>query len=492
MSRLNFLATTGLCLFVSTALHGQQWLVDTTFHIEAQEQGAISILPLADGKVIVSGRLKWPGELDCKLLVRLESDGTLDGSFYNSSLGGALITPFGEGFYVGTSQTVRKILPNGQQDPTFLEMNLGPYFESVQGGDYHVFPDGRVLMTGAHFLDDTIRGFYGLYNLVWFTNEGYLDTTRIHRRSNGVTYDFEALSNGQFLVYGTGTTYEGQAVGRIFRIHADGSLDPTFQSGMNWGAIRSFLPLQDGRFYAAGIFRRTGFPDDTLRVARFHSNGELDQTFAAPHFAYYDQPNPSNLGPSMNEIQFTEDGNIMIMGNFQLANGVFRKGLCVVDSTGALLDDFSNIGVGRYYWMNIPNAHVKGFLPIANDTAYIYGAYHGCSDGTTNDTLQRFVTRLYAPAFTTVVQEPEVVEKQFNLYPNPAAEQVTITYALRAETTDAFVVIRDAMGRVVLQRQLPSGAGRTTVDTRRLAPGLYAVSLMQGDVAVATPKLLIQ
>jgi hypothetical protein len=48
-------------------------------------------------------------------------------------------------------------------------MNDGPYFASLQGGDYHVFPDGRVLMSGSHQLSDTIRGFVG-YEPIWFTN----------------------------------------------------------------------------------------------------------------------------------------------------------------------------------------------------------------------------------------------------------------------------------------------------------------------------------
>jgi hypothetical protein len=48
------------------------------------------------------------------------------------------------------------------------------------------------------------------------------------------------------------------------------------------------------------------------------------------------------------------------------------------------------------------------------------------------------------------------------------------------------------MGRVVLQQHLPPGKGRTLLDTCSLVPGLYAVSLMQGDVVIATQKLLIQ
>ncbi|MBK8499293.1 MAG: hypothetical protein IPL52_10850 [Flavobacteriales bacterium] len=65
-------------------------------------------------------------------------------------------------------------------------MNTGPYFLSLQPADYHVFPDGRVLISGTHTLNDPVRGFVGSYELIWFSNEGYLDTTRTHRNANGV------------------------------------------------------------------------------------------------------------------------------------------------------------------------------------------------------------------------------------------------------------------------------------------------------------------
>jgi hypothetical protein len=44
-----------------------------------------------------------------------------------------------------------------------------------------VYPDGSILMSGLHSLYDTARGFVGLYNLIWFTNTGHLDTTKTHR-----------------------------------------------------------------------------------------------------------------------------------------------------------------------------------------------------------------------------------------------------------------------------------------------------------------------
>lgn len=153
----------------------------------------------------------------------------------NSGLGGAKLVQWQDRYYVGASQTIRRIQPSGQQDMSFIEMNLGPYFSSLQGGDYHVYPDGRVLMSGTHTLSDVARGFVGNYNLVWFSNTGYLDTTRVHKRGNGPIYHFGQYADGGFLCSGNASMYEGQPVDRTsFAWIPLGSSIPTSKAMFTW------------------------------------------------------------------------------------------------------------------------------------------------------------------------------------------------------------------------------------------------------------------
>ncbi|MEO8588175.1 MAG: delta-60 repeat domain-containing protein [Flavobacteriales bacterium] len=157
--------------------------LDTTFRTVIGQQYVNSVLPLPDGKLIASGIMRFPDEFSDKRLVRLLPDGTRDESFYNSGLGGGLISWQADKFYVNAGIPRRILLPSGNNDPTFAVGVMSiPYFSSLQGGDCHVYPDGRVLVSGKHTLSDTARGFVGNYNLIWFTNTGYLDTTRVHRR----------------------------------------------------------------------------------------------------------------------------------------------------------------------------------------------------------------------------------------------------------------------------------------------------------------------
>jgi len=203
--------------------------LDQSFRTGMQVIYVASVLPVAEGGVVVSGRFRFPGLDGERRSARLLPSGELDLVYYNSGLGGGALKVWSNGLvYVGTTQTVRRLLSNGHQDPTFIEMNLGRYFTSLQGGDYHVYSDGRVLMSGAHVLSDSICGFEGLYSLIWFSNEGYLDTTRTHRLCNGVIYAIDEQPDGKFLCTGTMTTYGGQPVGRVFRVEGDGTLDPSF------------------------------------------------------------------------------------------------------------------------------------------------------------------------------------------------------------------------------------------------------------------------
>ncbi|MCB0763776.1 MAG: hypothetical protein KDB84_03660, partial [Flavobacteriales bacterium] len=166
---------------VAATLACAQWsfTVDPTFQTQITQQNVNDLLLNEDGTVIASGVMGFPSEIGDKRLVRLLPNGVRDDTFYNSGLGGSKLVRWQDRFYAGPYP--RRILASGQQDPSFIGLNLGPYFSSLQFGDYHVYPDGRIVISGSHQLSDSIRGFQGRYQLIWFTDQGYLDTTRTHR-----------------------------------------------------------------------------------------------------------------------------------------------------------------------------------------------------------------------------------------------------------------------------------------------------------------------
>ncbi|MBL7963927.1 MAG: T9SS type A sorting domain-containing protein [Flavobacteriales bacterium] len=434
--------------------------------------------------------MRFPGEVTAeKALVRLMPNGVRDESFYNSGLGmGKLMQWNTSSFYVGTSQIVRRILMNGTQDPAFIEMNSGPYFSSLQGGDYYVYPDGRVLMGGRHGLSDSIRGFMGDHCLIWFSNTGYLDTTQHHRQCSGALYRFQELPDGKFIGSGSTSTWDGQPASNIFRFHADGALDTAFQANVWTGLAYGFLPLPDGRVYAAGNFRITGNPD-TLQLVRFLPDGSLDPSFNTQLEFGTIELTGFEGGAILRSVYQLDAGRLVVMGHFELVEGQARRHICLIDTAGNLIDDhFTGPGCGN----NPPNpvgwisGSAAGMVQAPDGSYYIYGSYHGYGDASVTDTLQRQVSRLHG--FNVGAQEQEPGHEIMRVWPNPASGIVHVE--VRGPMKDAGLVLRDAMGRMIRRQRITTT--RSIVELSGLSPGLYLLILQQGGRNIAATKLLLE
>jgi uncharacterized delta-60 repeat protein len=478
------------CLVLNALGHAQVPLsLDQEFSISHNAWYVSSLLPMEDGKVLASGQLRNAGDILFKSMLRFNADGSVDPNFNSNGIGGGQMVRWNDKIYVAGTQTVRRIQLSGIADPTFQHMNNDPLFSSLQGGDYHVYPDGSILLSGLHNLDDTARGFVGLYNLIWFTNTGHLDTTKIHRKGNGAIYEIEQQPDGKFLCSGACTIYDGQPVRKVFRVQPDGALDTTFDSGITWGEAFGFLPLPDGRSYAVGIMQQNSLPLDTLRCIRLLANGELDTSFIYDHnWSLGTIPNYGNLGVTLGTIQHI--GNkLLVTGYFQAVNGQPRLGLCMLDSTGALSTEFHNAGVGPYTYQDFVYGGVDGAVLTPDNMLYVYGAYHGYTDGTTNDPDQRFITRLYGPDLTTgVAPEPLNTEAELRVHPNPGTGAFVLELLLDGLATAQLL---DASGRVVHSQVLTSGTERHNLHTG-LLPGAYVLRVRTADGRTLRGRVVVQ
>ncbi|MEO8590122.1 MAG: delta-60 repeat domain-containing protein [Flavobacteriales bacterium] len=445
----------------------QPFALDPTFQTDIDDWYVSSIAPTVDGKVILSGRIRFSPAGEYVTMARLMSSGQRDLTYYESGLGGGKIVPWTDRFYVAGNVSVRRILEDGTNDLGFQMGVSGiPYFSPLQGGDYHVYPDGRILMSGGHILSDSVRGFEGLYNLIWFSNTGYLDTTRTHRTSNGIVYQFEQLPDGRFICSGTCTEYEGQPTANIFQVDADGALDPTFQSALTSGEMRTFTPLEDGRILASGLVMTYDGATDTTQFVRYLPGGSLDPTF-----------NNDIVVRSAQYQRLTLPGHTLLPGGRILLHGIFdqvdgqpRSGIALLDENGELLNTaFTGEGCGPFYHTGIFYTHISGAAHLADSMMYIYGAYYGYDDGTTNDPDQRFVTRLYGPDFATGVQE-RTGEPTSRLWPVPAKATLHVAPLGDVRT----LAVTDLQGREVL-RANAMGRDEAVLSIGALAPGSYVL-----------------
>ncbi len=484
-------------LWAATAAWSQwSFTLDPTFQVQITQQNVNSLLLNEDGTLITSGVMRFPGEMSDKRLVRLLPTGVRDPAFNNSGLGGSKLIRWQERFYVGASGFPRRILSTGYQDPTFGSPNLNPcrYFNSLQGGDYHVFPDGRVLITGNHQLNDSLRGFVGRHQLIWLTNEGCLDTTRTHRSGgNCAVYRFAELPNGQFICSGLCDQFDGQEIDRIFRLNADGSVDTTFRTGVYTGSAFDYLPLDDGQVYVAGNFRRTQAMNDTLRLVRFLPNGELDPTFTIPQFTLGEGLS-SSVGAVVHRITPWRQGTLIITGQFKRVNGQLRKGICLIDPTGQLLNGFDGQGVGPFTFSSTTNAALLG--PVFNSDStqmYVCGAYSGYNDGLTDYPEQRFITRLNVQELSVgAPAEPAQPSATFGVYPNPSRDQVVLRYDFGDTATQLRAELRDAVGRIVASIPLDGARGQMVFDVAHLMPGTYLIQYFSSAGLAGSVPLMVQ
>lgn len=485
------MAVLAACSAAGAALAQVPFALDVTLATNVQNRYVTSVLPLPNGTVIISGAFKFPGDLYERTGALLNSDGTRNTSFPEVAQMGGKLMPWLGRIYSGNGNIVRRHLLNGTLDIDFISLNTGPYFSSLQGGDYHVFPDGRVVLSGVHMLSDTVRGFTGAHRLVWFSNQGYLDTTRIHRKGNGVINRFVELPTGRFIASGLSTQFAGRPVDRIFRFEADGSVDTTYRTFINWGEARDFVPLSNGSVYAGGRYVHASAPQDTIYVARFLPDGTLDPAFNRPHLGLGALPDPGwGFGPDVFGLDTLPDGRLAVTGYFQYVNGQERRGIFLLDGDGNLLDDFGGCGIFPYVYNPTPSltinyGHLYGITRYDATHYLVYGAYHGYGDGTTTDMQQRMVSRLHVGDFTTGVSSA-TAGPSFALYPNPATGSATLQ--LEQVPPDAQVLLRDALGREV-QTQRVSGH-YTTLTLER--SGVYVVELWSGGQRVRAQRLVVE
>jgi uncharacterized delta-60 repeat protein len=152
---------------------------------------------------------------------------------------------------------------------------------------------------------------------------------------NDIVRSTSIQSDGKIIVGGDFTSFNGTAINRIARLHADGSLDTDFDpsSGFN-GSVWSISLQADGKIIVGGDF--TEFNGTAInRIARLHADGTLDTGF--------DPGSGFNARVWSTSIQ--ADGKIIVGGNFTDFNGIAINRIARLNTDGSL-DATFNLGTG--------------------------------------------------------------------------------------------------------------------------------------------------
>jgi len=238
-----------------------------------------------DGRVILGGRFQKFNNVTRSYLARLNSDGSLDGTY----------TPVVDDIVVALA----------------------------------LQPDGKLLIGGEFFsVNGTSRNHVARLN----TN-GSLDTD--FDPGSGLDaspHAFAVQTNGAVIIGGQFTSVNGVTRVRVARLKSDGSVDSTFDVGAGPDAYVAALSLQpDGKVIIGGRFTLIGSATRHY-VARLNSDGSLDDSF---------QPNIALTFGGVLAVQTEVDGKVYVGGSFAAVGGMPRNDLARLNTDGSLDTTFT-------------------------------------------------------------------------------------------------------------------------------------------------------
>jgi uncharacterized delta-60 repeat protein len=245
----------------------------------------------ADGKILIGGFYSSVNGVSRRCLERLNADGTRDVTFNPGGAGANstvyVILPLADGkilvsgnftAYNGTLRgRIARLNSDGTLDSTF----------SVTAGanasihDTIIQPDGKILI-GGNFVtfDGTIRNRVARLN-----SDGTLDQN-FNPNVNGFTEEMVLQPDNKIVIGGIFTTVGGTGRTGVARINSDGSLDTTFNPGSgvqffdgNPGNVYGMERQADGKILIGGDFDRYN-GTQSLDIARLNTDGSLDFSFA--------------------------------------------------------------------------------------------------------------------------------------------------------------------------------------------------------------------
>lgn len=241
------------------------------------------------GKIYVGGFFTLVnGVTALNRIVRLNTDGTVDSGFnigtgFNAGMRENVIKIDGSGKIVvgGTWTTyngiaARRIIrlnTDGSIDGSFV---YGTAFNN-QTTSITIDSSGRILIGGSF---TTYKGLAAT-RIIRLNPDGSVDGTFVTGTGfNNTVLEIKEDNTGKILIGGSFTLYKGAAANRIIRLNTDGSVDTSFVTGtgFNTGQVFGFK-IAGGKILVAGNFTSyNGTP--TPGLARLNSDGSIDGTFA--------------------------------------------------------------------------------------------------------------------------------------------------------------------------------------------------------------------
>ncbi|SHH21439.1 delta-60 repeat domain-containing protein/Por secretion system C-terminal sorting domain-containing protein [Chryseolinea serpens] len=308
-----------------------------------------TVLRQADGKLVVGGNFTAKNATSSKNLVRLNADGSVDNTFsigtgvdilVNALMqrpdGEIFVGGFIEQFNGAAAYDMVLLNLNGSRDLSF-DTNLG---FNGRVNDFELLADGKIVVCGDF---STYNGVKRIA-VARLNGDGTLDTDFDAGELSATALSTVLVHpDGRIFVGGSFNSLKGKEYHSLVALTANGAVDPNFKDGLGASALVTNLALApDNKILATGGF--TSYNGVTReRIARVHADGSLDESFNTNDTYHFDD--------QVTAVAVQSDGKIIAGGDFTSYLGKARNKIVRINEDGSLDETFA-VGKGFNYSFN--------------------------------------------------------------------------------------------------------------------------------------------
>ena len=206
--------------------------------------------------------------------------------------------------------------------------SVDPGFNTGTGANntvraFLVQPDGNVVMSGAHSLyNGSSANTIVRLDVYGAVDPGFSAGTG----ANNYISAMALQPDGKILIGGAFTSYDGIGRNYIARINANGTLDASFNPGSGANQrVEAIVVQPDGKILIGGVFQNFN-GSGRNRIARLNANGTVDTGFVPG----------TGANQNVEALALQSDGKVLVGGSFTSFNGTALNRIARLNSDGSL------------------------------------------------------------------------------------------------------------------------------------------------------------
>ncbi len=291
-----------------------------------------------DDKIMIVGFFSNYNGTARSRIARLDIDGSLDATFDpgtgansaiyaialqaddKSIIGGVFINYDGTGI-----NRIARINTDGTLDGTF---GVGTGVDAQINAIAIQPADGKSIIGGAF----TVYNGNARHGVARINTDGTIDGTFTPGAGifGSAVYAVAIQGDGKIILGGLFTKYDGTNRNNIVRINADGTIDLTFNPGAGANNAVNAISIQaDGQIVISGAFDQYNFTP-RVKIARLNIDGSLDASFNPGTGA----TSGTYVGPTIFSLAIQPDNHILAGGYYFFYNSVLRNHITRVLENG--------------------------------------------------------------------------------------------------------------------------------------------------------------